>query len=122
VAAPFLLTSLLLPLLRKRPGSRIINVSSISQVGGHGHADFTPSLTRPSLLVSDPCMAPTLWQGSTVRWDDLQYAKPGSYNEHSAYSLSKLLMVMYNMELAERVGGPTLPVLSCDPGTVNTVR
>jgi NAD(P)-dependent dehydrogenase (short-subunit alcohol dehydrogenase family) len=32
VAAPFLLTSLLLPLLKKKAGSRIVNVSSISQV------------------------------------------------------------------------------------------
>lgn len=89
VAAPFLLTGLLLPLLKRRSGSRIVNVSSISQ-------------------------------GSTVRWDDLQYEKPGSYSEHSAYSLSKLLMAMFSMELAKRVGSRNLPVVSCDPGTVNT--
>jgi len=31
VAAPFLLTGLLLPVLQKRRGSRVVNVSSISQ-------------------------------------------------------------------------------------------
>jgi NAD(P)-dependent dehydrogenase (short-subunit alcohol dehydrogenase family) len=55
-----------------------------------------------------------------VNWANLQYEKPNSYSEHSAYSLSKLLMAMYSMELAERVGGPDLPVVCCDPGTVNT--
>ena len=89
VAAPFLLTSLLLPLLRKRAGSRIVNVSSISQQGT-----------------------------SRVPWDDLQLEK--SYNDHDAYCLSKLLMAMYSVELAERVGSSQLPVLFCDPGTVNT--
>jgi NAD(P)-dependent dehydrogenase (short-subunit alcohol dehydrogenase family) len=42
------------------------------------------------------------------------------YSNHAAYSLSKLLMAMYSAELAARLGGEDLPVVSCDPGTVST--
>jgi len=40
--------------------------------------------------------------GGRVPWDDLQLAQPGAFSEHKAYSLSKLLMAMFSMEL---VGG-----------------
>lgn len=90
VAAPFLITGLLLPLLKRRPKSRIVNVSSISQ-------------------------------GGSIPWDDLQLALPGAFNDHRAYSLSKLLMAMFSMELSARHGKDgDLPVVSCDPGTVVT--
>lgn len=87
-------------------------------------------------------------------WDDLQLAQPGAYTDgHRAYSLSKLLMAMFSMELvrftalvpvflpplsllkptatlpthskpqtpqAAKHGSTDLPVVCCDPGTVNT--
>lgn len=97
-------------------------------------------------------------------WDDLQLALPGAYSDHRAYSLSKLLMAMFSMELvryitharalffpavihlffpcpttwkgarshpitylcvhflpqAAKHGSAELPVVCCDPGTVNT--
>jgi NAD(P)-dependent dehydrogenase (short-subunit alcohol dehydrogenase family) len=89
VAAPFLLTGLLLPLLQKRKNSRIVNISSISQ-------------------------------GGSVPWEDLQLALPGAYSDHRSYSLSKLLMAMLSMEQSDRFGSTDLPIVCCDPGTVNT--
>jgi len=89
VAAPFLLTGLLLPLLQKRKHSRIVNISSISQ-------------------------------GGSVPWEDLQLALPGAYSDHRSYSLSKLLMAMLSMEQSDRFGSKELPIVCCDPGTVNT--
>lgn len=89
VAAPFLLTGLLLPLLQKRKHSRIVNISSISQ-------------------------------GGSVPWEDLQLASPGAYSDHRSYSLSKLLMAMLSMEQSDRFGSKDLPIVCCDPGTVNT--
>ncbi len=89
VAAPFLLTGLLLPVLQKRKRSRIVNISSISQ-------------------------------GGSVPWEDLQLALPGAYSDHRAYSLSKLLMAMLSMEQSDRFGSTDLPIVCCDPGTVNT--
>lgn len=59
-------------------------------------------------------------QGGSVPWDDLQLEKPGAYSDHRAYSLSKLLMAMLSMEQAERFGSANLPIVCCDPGTVNT--
>jgi hypothetical protein len=37
--------------------------------------------------------------GGRVPWDDLQLAQPGAFSDHRAYSLSKLLMAMFSMEL-----------------------
>eukprot|EP00640_Fibrocapsa_japonica_P002292 CAMPEP_0113941500 /NCGR_PEP_ID=MMETSP1339-20121228/7394_1 /TAXON_ID=94617 /ORGANISM="Fibrocapsa japonica" /LENGTH=289 /DNA_ID=CAMNT_0000945661 /DNA_START=198 /DNA_END=1067 /DNA_ORIENTATION=+ /assembly_acc=CAM_ASM_000762 len=88
VMAPYLLTFLLLDLMLPHKGSRIINVSSISQ-------------------------------GYDVNFDNLQFQN-GGYSDHAAYSLSKLLMVMYSLESAERIGSPDLTINSLDPGTVNT--
>lgn len=41
--------------------------------------------------------------GGSVPWDDLQLAQPGAFTDHRSYSLSKLLMAMFSMEL---VRGP----------------
>ncbi|CAM9948919.1 unnamed protein product [Discosporangium mesarthrocarpum] len=53
-----------------------------------------------------------------VDFDNLQFEK-GGYSDHAAYSLSKLLDIMFNAELARRAP-PTVTCNSLDPGTVNT--
>ncbi len=47
-----------------------------------------------------------------------QYEK-GGYSNHAAYSLSKLLDIMFNAELAARAPD-SVTCNSLDPGTVNT--
>jgi NAD(P)-dependent dehydrogenase (short-subunit alcohol dehydrogenase family) len=115
VMAPFVITSLLLPMLlqqrREQPtpspnqgGSRIVIASSISQCGSIRHWDDVPFLKRP-------------------------------YSAHGAYSESKLFDAMLSMEFASRllkerrqddcdsVGGLGTDRITCnclDPGTVNT--
>lgn len=93
VVAPFVITSLLLPLLRNQPNKcRVVIASSISQ------------------------------SGSIRDWDDLAYQRR-RYSEHAAYSESKLLDAMLTMEMAERWKKASLDRLTCnclDPGTVNT--
>lgn len=90
VQAPFIITHGLLPLLRKRAQSRIINVSSISQSDG------------PSFDV-----------------DNLQFQK-GGWSSYSSYGMSKRCMAMFSMELASQIAPEEALVVSCDPGTVNT--
>eukprot|EP00903_Cladosiphon_okamuranus_P011123 g10499.t1 len=54
----------------------------------------------------------------SLDFDNLQFEK-GGYSDHAAYSLSKLLDIMFNAELARRApDGVTCN--SLDPGTVNT--
>lgn len=54
----------------------------------------------------------------SLDFDNLQFEK-GGYSDHAAYSLSKLLDIMFNAELARRApDGVTCT--SLDPGTVNT--
>lgn len=151
VAAPFLLTGLLLPTLQKRKRSRVVSVSSISQgafflyiyiyimvagvvmgfyfLGGmvvgwsaprgwivyvrpHHNTTNQPTKHRPTY--------PSI-KGGRIPWDDLQLAQPGAYSDgHRAYSLSKLLMAMFSLELAAKHGSTDMPVVCCDPGA-NTV-
>ncbi|CAN0106759.1 unnamed protein product [Ectocarpus fasciculatus] len=54
----------------------------------------------------------------SLDFDNLQFEK-GGYSDHASYSLSKLLDIMFNAELARRApDGVTCN--SLDPGTVNT--
>jgi retinol dehydrogenase 14 len=84
----YLLTSLLLPVIRKAGRGRIINVSS----DACKQARFDP--------------------------DDLQ-TKTG-YNGMKAYSLSKLAIVLFTQELAERLHGTGITVNAVHPGHVAT--
>lgn len=86
----FILNILLLPLLRKTNGSRILNVSSISQ------SDI-----------------------GTMDLNNMQFEK-GGFTSYDSYSLSKLVVAMISHELALRISPTDSLVLSCDPGTVNT--
>ncbi|QDZ25269.1 short chain dehydrogenase/reductase [Chloropicon primus] len=57
-----------------------------------------------------------------VPWDDLQLER-GSYSNHKAYSLSKLLDIMFTFSLHRKLPGmgyPTLKTNTLDPGTVDT--
>jgi NAD(P)-dependent dehydrogenase (short-subunit alcohol dehydrogenase family) len=90
VQAPFIITHALLPLLRKKEGARIINISSISQ--------------------SD---------GPTFDIDNLQFQK-GGFTSYASYGMSKRSMAMFSMELAKKITTEEALVVSIDPGTVNT--
>ena len=92
VAAPFVLSLRLLPLLRASARGCILNVSSISQ-NDFGRIDL----------------------GQLGRWTR-------TWDAYEVYSHSKAALAAFSYELALRLpggsGGPV--VLSCDPGTVNT--
>ena len=63
----------------------------------------------------------SLSAAGSVPWDDLQLER--SYSDHKAYSLSKLLDILFTFGLHRRredLGLPHLQALSLDPGTVNT--
>eukprot|EP00188_Purpureofilum_apyrenoidigerum_P004120 Plantae.Rhodophyta-Purpureofilum_apyrenoidigerum.ctg452.p1 GENE.Plantae.Rhodophyta-Purpureofilum_apyrenoidigerum.ctg452~~Plantae.Rhodophyta-Purpureofilum_apyrenoidigerum.ctg452.p1 ORF type:complete len:299 (+),score=51.31 Plantae.Rhodophyta-Purpureofilum_apyrenoidigerum.ctg452:70-897(+) len=95
VLAPFTLTVKLLPLLRAASEARIINVASIShQDGGAGR------------------------RGGEFDFDNLQHEN--GYDMYSAYGLSKLAVITFTYEMAERLRDTTITVNTCDPGTVNT--
>lgn len=87
--APFILTQALVPLLRRAPAARIVNVASEAS-RRHG------TLTLP---------------------DDLTDTKPFSTRGSSvAYGKSKLLDIMFTMELARRLAGTDATANCLDPG------
>lgn len=97
VVAPFVLTSLLLPILLQHPGSnsRIVTASSISQCRS----------------IND--------------WNDLRYYKRRSFSAHGSYAESKLCDAVLTLEMADRLTNAGLGTerITCnclDPGTVNT--
>lgn len=85
---PFLLTHLLLPVLRKTPEARIINVSS--------NAYFQGKLDLNNF-----------------------HLKKG-YQGFKAYSTSKLAVVLFTLELADRLKGTGITVNAVHPGHVAT--
>lgn len=89
----FLLTNLLLDLLKKSASSRIVNVSS----GGY------------MLAVKK----------GGIRFDDINL-RQGKYNTMFAYGQSKLANIMFTSELARRLEGTDVIVNSLHPGAVNT--
>ncbi|XP_038079358.1 dehydrogenase/reductase SDR family member on chromosome X-like [Patiria miniata] len=91
VLAPFLLTSLLMDLLKTGKASRIVHVSSISHLN---------------------C--------SKINLDDLKTLKHGYGDGRPAYALSKLCEIMYTYQMAELLRDTNITVNCLDPGTVNT--
>jgi NAD(P)-dependent dehydrogenase (short-subunit alcohol dehydrogenase family) len=89
--APFLLTHLLLPELKKAAPSRIVNVSSAGQ--------------------------------SPVNFNDIMSEK--NFNATQAYCQSKLALIMFTIDLAEKLKTENITVNSLHPGTyldTNMVR
>jgi len=86
--APFLLTNLLIGLVRASSPSRIINVSSVSHYGGKIDLNQTAN------------------------------GKAGTFM--TAYSNSKLALVMFTYELARRMQGSGVTVNCLHPGAVAT--
>ena len=89
--APFLLTHLLLPELKKAAPSRIVNVSSAGQ--------------------------------SPVNFNDIMLEK--NFNATQAYCQSKLALIMFTIDLAEKLKDENITVNSLHPGTyldTNMVR
>jgi len=82
----FLLTDLLLDMLKAGPSGRIVNVSSRAHYRGH------------------------------VNFDDLQSQR--GYNPMSAYSMSKLMNVLFTYELARRLQGANVTANCLHPGFV----
>ncbi|XP_068226646.1 retinol dehydrogenase 12-like [Palaemon carinicauda] len=87
----FLLTNMLLDLLRKSAPSRVVNVSS------DGH-----------LLCKD------------VVIDDLNYEKRPYPSVFACYGQTKLANILFTVELAERMKGTGVTTNSLHPGCVNT--
>lgn len=86
----FLLTNLVLDMLKESAPSRIINVSSAA------HATVT----------------------SGLNFDNLQGEK--NWNPMSAYGRSKFLNLLFTYELARRLQGTGITVNALHPGSVNT--
>jgi NAD(P)-dependent dehydrogenase (short-subunit alcohol dehydrogenase family) len=82
--APYALTRLLLPALRKGAPSRIVNVSSIAQ--------------------------------SPVNFDDIMLT--GNYNPSTAYSQSKLALIMLTLDLAEELPAGEITANALHPATL----
>lgn len=89
---PFLLTNLLLPLLKSSAPSRIINVSSMAY--SHGKIDFQNL--------------------------DMEKETEKTFSEIAAYSNSKLCNVLMTVELSRRLENTGVTTNSLHPGAVST--
>merc|ERR1719336_643189 len=86
----FLLTNLVMPLLKKAaPGARIVNVSSMAHERGE------------------------------MYWDDINFEKT-PYNALNAYCQSKLANVLFTKELAKKGEGSGVSAYALHPGVINT--
>lgn len=87
---PFLLTNLLLPLLRSTAASRVINVSSELYRNARGGLDL----------------------------DDLQFAH--GWSASRAYARSKLALMLFTLELRRRTAADGVIAVALHPGVVRT--
>jgi len=86
----FLLTNLLMPLLKKAaPGARIVNVSSMAHMRGR------------------------------MNWDDINYDN-GPYDRFTAYAQSKLANILFTKELARKGEGSGVNAYVLHPGVIHT--
>merc|ERR1712025_599134 len=86
----FLLTNLLMPLIKKAaPGARIINVSSLAHTNGQ------------------------------MNWDDINFEKT-PYDPIKAYGQSKLANVLFTKELARKGEGSGVNAYALHPGVIKT--
>jgi len=86
----FLLTDLLLDLLKNSAPSRIVNVASAAHHGARGGLDF----------------------------DDLQAEQ--RYSGQGVYSASKLANILFTRELARRLAGTGVTANCCHPGSIRS--
>ena len=87
---PFLLTNLLLPLLRQAPAARIVNVASDAHKFGR------------------------------LRLDDLQATRGYGLLGFPRYGETKLMNILFTRELARHLAGSTVTANAVHPGTVHT--
>ncbi|CAF4852655.1 unnamed protein product [Rotaria sp. Silwood1] len=87
----FLLTNLLLDLLKKAPSARIINVAALAHT----------------------------FLNCQIHWDDINLEKK-TYLTFYAYAHSKLANIMFTNELAKRLKGTNITTNSLHPGVVHT--
>ncbi len=86
--APFLLTNLLLDLLKESAPSRIISVASIAH------------------------------ESAVINWSNLQGER--YYDGYDAYALSKLCIVLFTYDLAEKLKGTGVTANCLHPGVIRT--
>ncbi|CAF0933023.1 unnamed protein product [Adineta steineri] len=128
----FLLTNLLLDLMKKAPSARIINVSSVN----HAFLNITINwddinFTKPYWKInaySHSKLANILFTNElarrlqvlniTINWDDINFTKP--YWKINAYSHSKLANILFTNELARRLQDTNITANSLHPGVVRT--
>ena len=80
ISGHFLLTNLLIDMLKASATSRVVTVSS------------------------------TVYAAATMNWDDLMFEKEGSYSQTAAYPQSKLANILFSSELARRLQGTSVGV------------
>jgi len=122
----FLLTLLLLPLLRKSAANhfnpRIIVVSSMAHKGTIWPRPFTSLGLGLALLM--PRLVKLYWAilpRFRMNWEDLHFQKvPGSYKPFKAYSQSKLANVLYAKELSRRLADEGIKVYCLHPGIISS--
>jgi len=105
---PFLLTNLLLDLLKKSAPSRIINVSSEA----HSCNESFRLIIRNNFFTININLV------AKLNWDDLQMEK--NYSSFKAYSNSKLANILFTKELAKRLEGTNVTAVSLHPGFIKT--
>lgn len=91
----YLLTNLLLELLKKPKTSRIITVSS------RAHYGYLPTKN-----------------GFSMNWEDINWTK--NYWSVAAYSQSKLANILFTKELASSLAGTNITAVCLHPGAVRT--
>ncbi len=109
--APFLLTTLLLPVIEATPGARIINISSDAQKDVPGFNFDDPQARRGGL-------------GGYPRseWASVVYslAAPWAHPGFLQYARTKVANILFTTELARRLAGAGVSANAVHPGLVVT--
>ncbi|XP_038137107.1 retinol dehydrogenase 13 isoform X1 [Cyprinodon tularosa] len=114
----FLLTNLLLPLLKSSVPSRVINVSSIAHQGG---MSFELSLLNVYVMFLIPADGDcsVFWFSGRIDFDDLFFSRR-PYSALESYRQSKLANVLFTRELARRLKGSGVSAFCLHPGVIRT--